>query len=486
MLALALAGTLLFAALFGVTTMPFVRDNQQHFYMAERIASGGTSHTSNFEPKHAISHLGTGAAIAAGRLVGLPDHISARLMSVLVLTAAAWLAWRLALQLTGRWLTAMLCFVSIYALTGFLHLGFLGARPKVFMFALILACALFLAQRRHFLAGFFGALVFHCWQPSLMILALGFCVLVLRPDDRNWRPAAAYCLAAFLCLVLYESFFFFRGALAEQIHQTYWFPSNYMTAGMGWGLESLLLLANKWRLGFGALNFIPVITIVGFAALGYTLMRRGIRSWKELRTDQGWLFITLCLFATAAFTWYDHESFADLLLPLPFVTFFSSVFLTSVLDTVSENRQRAVALLFTYFALVSLYHVGRLNQRTFTVQDQIRSAATLRRLLDQGETIFATGCTHLLGLAHSENWVKYGVSFPELDSYLADVNQAKYWVPEKDGVKPSIVLLSRRCPRHLDNWLEEHYLQRDAPDFEQQRVAVYALRDRSAPVPILD
>jgi hypothetical protein len=344
MLALALAGTLLFASLYGVTTMPFVRDNQQHFYMAERVASGGTSHTSNFEPKHAVAHLLTGAAIAVGRVFDLADYMSARILSIFVLAAGAWLAWRLALQLTGRWLTAMLFFFSIFALPGLLQLGFLGARPKVFMFTLMLACALSLAQRRHSLAGFFGAMVFHCWQPSLMVMALGFLVLVVRPDDRNRRPAVAYFMAAFLCVILYESFFFFTGALGEQIHQAYWFPSHYMTAGFGWGIGSIIHLALYWRAGFGALNFIPVITFFGVVTVGFRLIRRGPQSWKKLRTDQGWLFVTLCLLTTSAFTLYDHESFADLLLPLPFITLFSSVLLTAVIDGVVENRRRVIAL----------------------------------------------------------------------------------------------------------------------------------------------
>ena len=95
--------------------------------------------------------------------------------------------------------------------------------------------------------------------------------------------------------------------------------------------------------------------------------------------------------------------------------------------------------------------------------------------LDDGETVFATGCTHLLALAHSENWLKYGVSFPELDRYLADINQVDVWVPEKDGERPSIVLLSRRSPRGIGKWLAKYYVPIDAPEFEIQRVNVYAL-----------
>jgi hypothetical protein len=228
--------------------------------------------------------------------------------------------------------------------------------------------------------------------------------------------------------------------------------------------------------GFGALNLIPVFAFFGVIVAGCKVFARGSRNLRVIAISQGWLFVTICMFSTVAFTLYDHQGYADLLFPLPFVIVFSSFFLTMVVDRAPKFGRWIIVLLFAYLALLSVHGMRRWPSLPFTVQDQIRNGATLRRILDEGESVFASGCVHLLAFAHSENWVRYGVPSPQLDRYLADKHHVDVWVPEKDGARPSIVLVSRGGPQGIEIWLERNYVQVRAPEFERERVRVFRMR----------
>ena len=81
---LSLVATMTIAFCYGVIDLPLLKDNQHYFYMSERVASGVSPHKSHFDPKHALSMLLTGAAIFAGRALGIADLTSARFLSLVV------------------------------------------------------------------------------------------------------------------------------------------------------------------------------------------------------------------------------------------------------------------------------------------------------------------------------------------------------------------------------------------------------------------
>ena len=452
--------------------MPILSDNQHYFYMAERAASGVSPYTSHFDGKPALSMLLTGAAIALGRPLGVPDMASARVLSLLCLALSAWVAWLVTHRLTRSWKASLLALLSTYAFSGYVYMAAMGSRPKVFLLLFMWLTLYVAVQERPFWAGLCASLAFLCWQPA--ILGLGVLVLVLLLGPNRWQGVGLTLLGALLPQIVYEFYFVLTGSLEEQVAATYIWP--LITAGRSSRgvFESISLLAERWRRGFGGYNLLPLVAGLGpvVALVRFAASRRSAPSGSPI--SSGWLYVGLYGLACAALTIYDHQGYPDLFFILPFVSILSSYAIDALAEALGPRGSLAYALFAAY--LIFLICAGsRLRARPFTLGDQVALAGEVAQMIDEGETVYSLNCAHLLAFNHMENWSRFGFVGRGVEAFFMQQTGLPRFTPARDGVMPSVVLYARATPRHARQWLDAEYKLAPSPQFEIQGIHIYRL-----------
>ena len=158
---------------------PITIDNQLYFYVAERVAAGVPPHVSLVDHKHALSAMLSGWAMWPGRVFGLDDVYSVRVLSMLFAATLPAALWSVALRLTGRPIVAHIAaFVSL-SFDDFFAQAAMGVRPQLFMAVFMTYSFAALGARRHALAGAAAIASFLCWQPALVVFA-STCVAIAQ------------------------------------------------------------------------------------------------------------------------------------------------------------------------------------------------------------------------------------------------------------------------------------------------------------------
>ncbi|MEN8184606.1 MAG: hypothetical protein ABFS46_18950, partial [Myxococcota bacterium] len=300
----------------GPGRLPLTLDNQHYFFIAERAASGVPPHVSHFDPKNQAGMLLSALAIRAGRGVGMPDVVSARVASIAAAAGSVGLAWAVAHCVSGSQLAGHLAALAMLSFGGFLQMGAMGARPKVFLVFFLLAAAWAVCRRRAFLAGLLAGLAFLCWQPALLALVAAVAVLALTPQPG--RALVGVGLGAALPLLLYELYFAGHGALGVQLEQAYGFPARYMTHAGG---EFFSHASSFFRLRGGAST--ESLLPLGFAAiLGVfwaQLLRDPRRLPGRIGGDPGRAYLLVCGAGALAFTLYEYQTYIDGFFVIPYV-----------------------------------------------------------------------------------------------------------------------------------------------------------------------
>jgi hypothetical protein len=452
--------------------LPLTLDNQQYFFIAERAASGVPPHVSLFDSKHQVGMLLSAAAIRVGRVFGLGDVHAARVASIAAVAGAVSLAWWVAHAITGTLLAGHLAALAMLSFEGFLQMGAMGARPKVFLVFFLLAAAWAVCRQRAFWSGSLAALAFLCWQPAL--IALGGAAFVFAFAGGG-RSLARVLLGATLSVLLYESYFAAHGALGAQLEQAYRFPALYMAPGVMdfrhhatllFRLEDGLSVASLLPLGFAAILSSGLV----WAAL------RPARLVGELRERPGLAYVLLCGAATLAFSLYEYQTYIDGFFVLPYIAVVVGAAAATATRLASRRLVAPGRLLLTGVVLLlfaanthllpSRVHLGA------DLAEQERLAQRVSALIAEGGGLYVIGCTHLLAMNHTDNYVPFGFFFRGMEDYLADREPAGYR-PLRDGVMPETILVSRPFVPGGREWLATEYRDETPPEFRFQGVRVW-------------
>lgn len=452
--------------------LPLTLDNQQYFFIAERAASGVPPHVSLFDSKHQAGMLLTAVAIRVGRKLGLGDVHAARVVSIAAAAGAVTLAWWVAQSIAGTLLAGHLAALAMASFEGFLHMGAMGARPKVFLVFFLLAAAAAVCGRRAFWSGCLAALAFLCWQPALIVVgiaAVGFAF----PAER--RSLVRFLLGAGLPVLLYELYFVAHGALGAQLEQAYRFPARYMTAGTRevWRHASHLFQLDE-GLSVGSLLPLAFAAIV-VAALGWAALRP-TRLVVELRERPGLAHVVLCGAAALAFTLYEYQTYIDAFFVLPYVAVVVGAAAAALTHRASRRlaapgRLLLAGIVVLLFAANARILPSRANWGA-SLADQERLAQKVGAWIAEGGGVYAVGCTHLLAMNHSDNHVSFGFFFRGMEAYLADREPGGYR-PLRDGAMPRTILISRPFVPGGRAWLEEEYREETPAEFRYQGVHVW-------------
>lgn len=474
---------------------PLVADNQLYFYMAERAASGVPPHVSHVDSKNELGVLLAAAVIRAGRVVGVDDVLSSRAISIAFTAASVALVAELAALLAGGAAAGHVAALALLAVRGLPDHTAAGNNVKVFLVTFLLLAHVAMArppQRfwwgRDALAGLAAGLAFLCWQPALLVVvAVAAEALVAR--GRGWRSMLVVLAAAGTPVAAYELYFALHGALAEQLHQAY-----VMTLGSvhqpGYLRRSIHFLLTE----AGGPEAWPRLVPLSFAIVAAASLMAAVlaprRAFTLLREKPGLLSFGLGAAGATAFTLYDHQGVPDLFFVDPYYAASCGILVVAVAGLVARllpasaaaaarpTVPAAVAALSTMTLLALQMKLDDGNRRPddYTLEDQRRAADIVRGYHEEFGEVWAYGAVHLLGLAHLDNHVPYGLFYDDVLSVLP----IDSWLPLRDGRMPEIILHSRGRLPGAPKYLLADYVEITPAAFAAQSIMVWR---RVAPQP---
>jgi hypothetical protein len=469
-------------ALLGSGDAPLLSDNQHYFFIAERAAAGVPPHVSQFDPKNALGMLLTAAAILAGRVVGLDDITASRIASVGAGALAVALVWPLARRITGSRTAAWIAFVGMMSLERFVIMSVMGSQPKIFLVAFLEASMLALSAGRALTSGAMAAAAFLCWQPAAALLVTGPFALILA--RAGVRKIAAFAFAAALPIVAYEAYFFYHGALAEQIEQAFVFPSKYMESFPA-TLQPVLRRA-RWTFavsqGVDAKSIVPLVSLVALGWFWLGVLRQHSRTAAAFhgRADRIYLVSTAhvaMLSCLVSFQGFPDRFWLDPLMAISAGWVFSLIAdrLAVAIPAVSWHSfvRATCAASMLWMALAGRWDFSRLDG----LEAQRRAADALRGILESGYSVYSVGCTHLLAMNHVSNFSPYGFFFRGVEEYLDAKTRGRGYLPLRDGAPPDVILLSRGKYLQKQRWFERDYVRVKRDEFSGQMIQVWLRAD---------
>jgi hypothetical protein len=462
----------------GSKDMPLLADNQHYFFIAERAASGVAPHVSQFDPKNALGMLITAGAIDIGRALGIDDVVASRVVSVLAGGIALGLVWPLAHAIAGSVTAAWVAVVGMLSLERFAAMSAMGSQPKVFLVAFLEASLLSVAYGHAALAGLTAAAAFLCWQPAGVLLVAGPASLLV--ERGGVRRAAAFIVAASVPIILYEVYFVYHGAVAEQIEQALIFPARYMDSFPA--TLRPVLRRGSWVFavaqGVDESSFIPLAALVALVIFWVQILRRSTPVARAFygRADRIYFALVghvalLCCFVS--FQGFPDRFWLDPLMAIAAGWLVAAVadLLTSWLAAVPWHRIAKGACIA---AIAIMLVAGRWNFRDMDgLAAQRRAAEALGEIMRAGYTVYAVGCTHLLAFNHTNNFTPFGFYFRGVSDYLHAKTHGRGYVPLRDGKMPDVILVSRGTYLDKQPWFEREYMRSRRAEFSSQLVQVW-------------
>ena len=193
----------------------------------------------------------------------------------------------------------------------------MGFRPQVFMAVFMVYSFVALGARRYATAGAAAIASFLCWQPALVVFASSCVAIALERSSR--RALARYVAGGLVVCLLYETYFWYHGALREQLFQSYVLPSNL--AGYAykplWDGVQFILRDGVWNIGWWV--FVPRVYLATLAVVVLEPLVRWRAVWARLRGDALPGALSAVAVSSFAFTLIDHQSFPDRYFLQPFI-----------------------------------------------------------------------------------------------------------------------------------------------------------------------
>ncbi len=476
-----LAVALCFA--YGVRDRPLLADTQLYYFIGERAASGVPPHVSQVDIKTSLGPIASGLAIRAGRALGVDDVAASRAVSVAAAAASVALAFLLAAQFSGSLAAGAVAAAALLSTNGFFFEASTGSSPKVFLVPLLLAAHLAAARRRWSWSGIAAAAAFFCWQPGGVVVGSAGLALLLDRRSR-WSDAVRFAVGVAVTALAYEGYFWWHGALAEQLHQEFVLAFESVSRPFD-AAEAFWFFLTEARAWQQTPNAAPAGFFVVGALLALALAVRPRRALDLVRTRPGEVSFWTAAAVGTAFTLREHQAHPDMMLVQPAFAVACGVGAGWIVSIASRVRFGAwVATALAAAVVVAFLADAQKDARSAAPRSpKLDDQRTLANLLDvyrdHRGSVWVVGAAHLLGLEREDNWVPHaylaGPITSEIDFHT--------WRPLRDGRMPEILLVSRGIFPGSKAWLRPEYEEITPAAFAAQRIRVYARKQRGVSGP---
>ncbi|HXC49322.1 MAG TPA: hypothetical protein VN634_00440 [Candidatus Limnocylindrales bacterium] len=474
---------------------PIQQDDQVYFYISERAASGIAPHISEFDPKNALSMMVNAVFIWFGRHIGADDLMAARTASILAVGFCSALLWICARRIGGTRAMAHMAAVFPLLFVDFLTLAVAGAQPKIFLVLAILVWLYAATTRRPFFLGAAATCCFLVWQPALLMVAISP-VAMFAAGERRVANLARVIAGILVPMIFYEAYFWWHGALDEQIYQSLVFAAVHHKSrpNPAWVFRSLFGLGDSnpvRQLGLFVFCFALFAAPVALVA-----MRRRAWTWLAGRYDR--ICLILGAYATTGFCFIDYQGYPDRYFVLPFIAIVSAIVAGAVLSWAvgqwsSRIPLRAPAAMPASLAkhavpivivMAMLLAIPFKPYERRSLQDQRKAAAYVGDLLRRHKTVYVVSALHLLAMNRTSNFNYYGFYPVRIRAYLAErVKKEGPLLPLRDGRLPDVLLQSRMEFGPNRRWIERYYRPEKASVLRRQNISMMVLRDDVSPPP---
>jgi hypothetical protein len=439
-------------------------DNQLYFYIAERVAAGVPPHVSLIDHKHALSAMLSGWAMLLGRCVGADDVVSVRLLSMVLAATLPATLWVLAMRLTRQPLVAHITAFVALSFDDFFVQAASGVRPQLFMAVFMVYSFAALGARRYTLAGASAVASFLCWQPALLVFAASSTAIALERSSK--RALMRYVAGGIVVLLLYEGYFWWHGALREQLFQAYVMPSELGAYKHKPLWDGIVFVLRDGRWGAGWWVVIPAVYLVTVALSVLEPLYRWRPFFARLRTNAlpGALTATSAL--ALVFTLIDHQAYPDRYFLQPFIALANGLVWGGVISWMCEqtgpDRRVSMAVGLAVFVLGAVLvatdaRTSYPGDRRITLAQQRELANRVAALRRQYGPVWAVGCAHLLALRRTGNYDFAGLVIdPKVRHYLQSMADEEGYRPG-NGTMPVVILTSRGGEAAAFPWLRREY-----------------------------
>lgn len=454
-----------------------IADDQLYFYVAERAASGVAPHASLVDHKHQLSGLISGAAMAVGRVFGADDVQAARVPSIVFAAAIVPLLVVIAEAVTGSFAAGLVAGACALTFRMFFIEAATGFRPQLFMTFFAVAALAVHARGRLALAGALSACAFLCWQPAAVIGAALVAAALFGP--RPVASALRTALGGFAVVFAYEAYFAWKGALGEQIYQSYLMGRGLRVPALAHTLNFLL------RGDPGVVDLRPdgifmALLLAGLACLWAWALVRPRSAWAAWRRNPSARAVFLAAHGAIAFTALDHQAFPDRFFVLPYAAIAAGVTAALVPQRIARLPLRAVACVALAAWLLSNARFAPPTGRAIGALEAQRAIAhRVVTLADEhGGDLWVIGRPDLLAFERRQNWSPFGML---LDPHVMEYAVRKSGTPGqfrplRDGKMPGVIVTARASVRRDMPWIVAEYEPIKSTDREMPTLLVRASR----------
>jgi hypothetical protein len=289
------------------------------------------------------------------------------------------------------------------------------------------------------------------------------------------RALAALAAGALLVVLPYEAYFVAKGALGDQLFQTWTMASYGALRGMPMPWDTLAFLFNSDSRTRWVTAILPAAFAVGCVLVVERLWRSPrttIAAWDERREVRAAVF-TLAI--ALGFTFIDHQAFPDKFTIVPFMAVAAGwipFFAADALRPIGESARRIPIVVTISYVLAAAYGgiEGMRNTDVLAIQREV--AAKVRSPDPEQPNVWAVGCLHLLAFNRQANFTQVGALF---DARVREAVGADYR-PLRDGRMPRVVLTARLGKKIRPAWLTDEYANLTPHEFDEEGVNVWLRR----------
>jgi hypothetical protein len=459
-------------------------DNQLYFFVAERVAAGLPPHLSLIDHKHQLSAMLSGWSMWLGRGVGVDDVASIRILSMVLAATLPAALWAVAMRLTRRPMVAHITAFVALSFDDFFAQASMGVRPQLFMAVFLGYSFAALGARRHFAAGAAAIASFLCWQPALVVFASSCVAIALERSSK--RALARYVAGGLAVFLLYEGYFWWHGALREQLFQSYVMPSELG----GYKYESLwdgiVFVLRDGRWGAGWLVVFPAVYLAMLSLLVLEPVVRWRSFWERLRGDALPGALTGTAVLALVFTLIDHQAYPDRYFLQPFIALANGLAWGLPASWICERVGRSsrfaanASLVVFVLGVVCFASDTRTSfpaERGLTLTKQRQLANRVAALRRRYGPVWAVGCAHLLALRRTGNYDFVGLVIdPKVRHYMTSMAGEDGYRP-RNGKMPMVLLTSRGGEGIAFPWLRREYWPVPDDEFAAQGIRVWLRKE---------
>ena len=188
------------------------RDLGVYAYAGQQFADGVPPYEGILNRAGPLAHMLPGVGMVAGRLVGVDDVTSARVLFMLFAVGAVCATYVVGRDLFSSRLAGLASAASLLSFLGFIEYATNGPREKTPMVLFVLLAMWMLTRQRFLAAGVFIALAALTWQPAfLLAVTAGVLAAVLRPE-RRIRSLAEIGIGGAVTTAAFAVYFLATGA----------------------------------------------------------------------------------------------------------------------------------------------------------------------------------------------------------------------------------------------------------------------------------